>query len=92
VDIAVRLGTGFDMLWVARVEGPLFLGASLLLLRLQRRSPSVARWRRVFETGVVIALALAGLRALLWASGLPVNRANIVVLAVAAVGAAARPA
>ena len=87
-DLAVRFGTGFDLIWIIRVEGPLFLAASIVLLRLCRQRPVPARWQRGLQTVLVTALALAGLRAVVWAVGLPVQGANLLVLAVATIGGA----
>ncbi len=89
VDLAVRFRTGFDMVWIVRAEGPLFLGASLALLRLHRRRPTLVRWQSRLQAVLVTALALAGLRAIAWALGLAVQTANVVVLAAAVIGAAA---
>ena len=89
VDLAVRFSTGFDMVWIVRAEGPLFLGASLALLRLQRQRPTLVRWQSRLQAGLVTALALAGLRASALALGSPVETADVVVLAAAVIGGAA---
>ncbi len=79
-DFAVRIGTGFNMAWVVRAEAPLFLGASFALWLMLRRQPASVRWQRRLQGVLVATLALAGLRAALWAAGLPVATANLVVL------------
>jgi hypothetical protein len=84
----VRLKTGFNMVWIVRAEGPLFLCASLALLRLHRQRPTLVRWQSGLQTVLVTALALAGLRAIALALGLTVPAANFVVLAAAGVGGA----
>ncbi len=88
LDVAVRLGTGFDMVWIVRADALLFLGASLTLLRLQRVRPALAGWQRALQGALMAALALGGLRATLWALGLPLQRANAMVLAAAVIGGA----
>lgn len=76
-DLAVRLATGFDMAWVVPVEAILFLGASLVLSVLHDRQPAQVRWQLRVQQVVVAGFALAGLRAALWAGGLPVASANV---------------
>lgn len=86
LDVAVRFWTGFNMVWIVRADALLCLGASLTLLGLQRRRPALAGWQRALQGAFTAALALGGLRATLWALGLPVQRANAMVLAAAAIG------
>ena len=83
-DGAVRFATNFAMVWVVRAEAILFLGASLALRVLLDRRPAQVRWQLGLQRALVAAFALAGLRAALWAAGLHVARANIVVLVVGA--------
>ena len=82
LDYGVRLGTKFNMVWVIRVEAVLFLATSLVLWILRRRNPVQVRWQRAVQLGLVVFFALGGLRSALWAAGLAVGRANIVVLVV----------
>jgi hypothetical protein len=86
LDFVVRLGTGWSMVWVIRAEAALFLSASFGLLVLHRRRPPQAVQARMVQVGLAASLALAGLRAALWAMGMPVQQANLVtgVLALAA--------
>ena len=83
-DFAVRLVTGFNMAWVVRAEAVLFLGAGVTLWVFQREKPAQVRWHLWTQRVLVAVFALAGLRAALWALGMPVARANVIV-AVAAV-------
>jgi len=83
-DFAVRLATRFNMAWVVPAEAILCLGTSLALSVLHDRQPAQVRWQFRLQQIGVAAFALAGLRAALWAGGLPVARAN---LAVSIVGA-----
>jgi len=86
IDLAVRFGTGFNMVWIVRVEGPLFCAASLVLLRMYRQRSALGRWQRGMQAFLVIALGLAGIRAMVWAVGLPVEAANLLVLVLAGIG------
>ena len=79
-DFAVRVATRFSMAWVVPAEAILFLATSLALWRLQNRAPAPVRWQSTLQRVLVAAFALAGLRAALWAGGLHVARANVVVL------------
>ena len=83
-DLAVRLATRFSMAWVVPAEAMLFLGTSLALWRLHDRAPAPVPWQSTLQRVLVAAFALAGLRAALWAGGLHVARANVVVLTVGA--------
>ncbi len=85
VDFAVRVATEFDVSWVVRAEAVLFLGASVALGSLHRRWPPEARWQVRLQRVLVAAFALAGLRALLWALGVPIAWANRIVVIVAAI-------
>ena len=80
VDLAVRVATRFSMAWVVPAEAMLFLGTSLALWRLHDRAPARVPWQSTLQRVLVAAFALAGLRAALWAGGLDVARANVVVL------------
>jgi hypothetical protein len=84
-DFAVRIATNFDMVWVVRAEAILFLGTSLALWLWHNRRPAQVRWQVGLQRMLVAAFALAGLRAALWAGGLEVAKANLVVLIVGAV-------
>lgn len=79
-DFAVRVATRFSMAWVVPVEAILFLGTSLALWRLHDRAPAPVPWQSTVQRVLVAAFALAGLRAALWAGGLHVARANVVIL------------
>ena len=79
-DFAVRVATRFSMAWVVPAEAILFLGTSLALWRLHDRAPAPVPWQSTVQRVLVAAFALAGLRAALWAGGLHVARANVVIL------------
>jgi len=79
-DFAVRLASGPKMVWVVRAEALLFLGASLALWRMLRQQPATIRWQLRVQQVLVATFALAGLRVALWAAGLAVATANLVVL------------
>lgn len=81
-DFGVRLGTEFDMVWVVRAEAVLFPATGIVLWLLHRRRPVQTPWQRHVQLSIVAFLFLGGLRSALWASGLVVERANTVVLAV----------
>lgn len=88
LDLAVRLGTSWSMVWVIRAEAALLLSAAFgLLMVYRRRSPGAAR-ARVVQLGLIASLALGGLRAALWAIGMPVQQANLVIGILALVGVA----
>ena len=83
-DFAVRLASRFSMAWVVPAEAILFLGTSLALWLLHDRARASVPWQFTLQRVLVAAFALAGLRAALWAGGLPVARANVVILTVGA--------
>jgi hypothetical protein len=80
VDYGLRLATRFNMDWVVPLEAVLFFGAGYLFWRLERRNPAQVPWQHVVQLVVVASFALGGLRSALWALGLPVSRANLVIL------------
>jgi hypothetical protein len=88
LDFAVRLGTGWSMAWVIRAEAALFLSATFGLLMLHRSRPPRAAWARIVQVGLAASFALGGLRAALWAMGMPVHQANLVIGLLALVGGA----
>ena len=79
-DLAVRVVTRFSMAVVVPAEAILFLATSLALWRWHHRAPAPVRWQSALQRVLVAAFALAGLRAALWAGGLHVARANVVIL------------
>ena len=86
-DVAMRLGSGWSMVWVVRAEAALFLATSLGLLMLYLRRPTQG-WARAVQLGLAASFLLGGLRATLWALGMPVHRANLVIVILAVVGGA----
>lgn len=86
VDLAVRFRIEGDygrVLWVEAILFPLAAFALNLLFR-SRGRPSGGQGR--FETVVVWAFFLAGIRSGLWAAGLPVGVANLVLFLLAILG------
>lgn len=79
IDFAIRFATGFDMVRVVPVEAVLFLVTGVLLWVLLRRRPAAALWQLRLQQVLVLAFWLAALRAGLWAVGLPVATANVVI-------------
>lgn len=83
-DLVVRFVLPLDQTGVLRVEAILFPLTGLALLALFRAGPRLSPgWRRA-QIVAVAAFSLAGLRAGLWAGGVPVNRANLAALGVGA--------
>jgi len=72
---------------VVRAEAALFLATSLGFLLLHLRRPTQG-WARAIQLGLVASFLLGGLRATLWALGMPVHRANLVIAILAVVGGA----
>ena len=87
LDGGIRLATGWSMVWVVRAEATLLLAASVGLLMLHWHRPARGRGRMI-QVGLAASLALGGLRAALWALGMPVPRANLVIAILAVVGGA----
>jgi hypothetical protein len=86
LDIAVRLVTAWSMEWVVRAEAALLLSTAFGLLMLHRRRPASTTRARVIQLGLVASLTLGGLRAALWAMGMPVQYANLAIGILALVG------
>jgi quercetin dioxygenase-like cupin family protein len=87
LDVAIRLGSGWSMVWVVRAEATLFRATSLGLLMLHLRRPTQGLARTV-QLGLAASFLLGGLRAALWALGMQVPRANLVIAILAVVGGA----
>lgn len=88
VDLFVRFVVDFRLARVLWVEAALFVTAGWVLLRLAPHDPGRA-WERWVHLVLVAGFMLGGLRAGLWAAGLPVAWANAIVLAAGAVAAGA---
>jgi hypothetical protein len=86
LDVAVRLVTAWSMEWVVRAEAALLLSTAFGLLMLHRRRPASTARARVIQLGLVASLTLGGLRAALWAMGMPVQYANLAIGILALVG------
>lgn len=81
-DFAGRWALDFDMDRVIPFEALLFLaGGGVLLLAAKRDRPDSARALRL-DLWLALAFGLAGVRAGLWAAGMPVYVANLVILVV----------
>lgn len=83
LDLLVRFGLPFDMTRVLVAEAVLFPATAFAFLLLMRRSPGREGLPRMFQIFLIGGFALAGLRSGLWAAGLPVGIANLLVLAAA---------
>jgi hypothetical protein len=89
LDLAGRVGFGFDMGRVVAAEAALFLAAGILLgwagAGPDASDPGVRR----LDLWLAACFLLAALRAALWTAGLGVHMANLAVLLVAAAGGVA---
>jgi len=83
-DLAVRFAIPFDPTRVLVAETALFLATALTMAWMASRAPANRRWLRVLQWILVWSFALAAVRSGVWASGQPVVRANITVLALGA--------
>lgn len=79
LDVAVRFATDYSMIRVVRAEAVLLLGAALLLWFLRRARPAPTPRQHTIQLAIVASFFLGGLRAALWAGGMPVERANLVI-------------
>ena len=84
-EYAVRLATRFNMDWVVPLDAVVFWWAGYLCWRLERRSPAQVPWQHALQLVIVASFVLAGLRSALWALGVPVSRANLVIIVVGVV-------
>lgn len=80
IDLAARFALPFSLQRVLVVEAVLFFLGALATLALSARPPQASGWRRVLQRILAAGLVLAALRAALWAAGLPVARANLIIL------------
>jgi hypothetical protein len=80
IDLATRFALPFDLQRVLLVEALLFFVGGLAVLGIGTRPPQASGWRRVLERLLAGGLVLAALRSALWAAGLPVARANLIIL------------
>ena len=80
IDCGIRFLTHFNMSMVIPAEAILFLGSSLMLWRSERRNPAEVNWQHTVQLALVACFSLGGLRSALWALGLAVSTANLVVL------------
>jgi hypothetical protein len=79
-DFTARFAFDFDMDRVVPFEAVLFLaGAGTLLWAAGRDKPFSPRAQRL-DLWLALAFGLAGVRAGLWAGGMPVYIANLVIL------------
>ena len=83
VDLVVRIGSGFDMAVVVTSEAILFAVAAILLWRAAGRAGAADASLRRLDLWLAACFALAGIRAALWAVGLAVYTANLVILGLA---------
>jgi hypothetical protein len=78
-DVAVRLLLAFRLEHVLWAEAVLFLGGGTVLLRLLSRD-SARPWLRMVQLLPAAGFLLGGVRAGLWAAGMPVTVANATIL------------
>ena len=85
IDFAARLMLDFDMQRVVPFEGALFGAVALLLVVIAKRwRAGSSRVRRV-EGGLAVAYGLGAIRSTLWAAGVTVATANLIVLGIGGV-------
>jgi len=84
LDLGVRFIVGFEMSRVVAFEAVLFAIAGALLLWEARRSDGKISGVRRLDFWLAAFFALGSLRAGLWAAGVEVYVANLVIFAVAA--------
>ncbi len=78
VELVIRFVLPFRLGRVLAVEALLFLAAGVVGMVLAARSTQVG-WRSVLQWILGVGLTLAGIRAALWALGLTVSGANLVI-------------
>ena len=83
VDLVARFGFSLDLDRVLWVEAVLFASAGVLLLGWFRKGPHLSAPKRLVQALVIWGFFLGALRSAIWASGIPVQRANLAVLVVA---------
>lgn len=81
LDLAVRFLLPFSMPRVLAVEAVLFPLAGLFLLRMMSREAASRRSLRLVQAILAVSLLLAGLRSFLWALGVPIQMANLAIVA-----------
>lgn len=81
LDLAVRFLLPFRMSRVLAFEAVLFPLAGWFLLRMMSRQAAPRRSLRLVQAILAVSLLLAGLRSFLWALGVPIQMANVAVLA-----------
>jgi hypothetical protein len=80
IDLVSRFALPFNLQRVLVVEAVLFFVGALATLTLSTRPPRPSGWRRVLPRLLAGGLLLAAFRAALWAAGMPVARANLIIL------------
>lgn len=88
LDLAVRIGSGFDMDVVIPAEAALFLVAAMLSGWMARNADASDPGPRRLDIWLAVCFILAAIRAGLWASGVDVYAANLVILGIGTVTAA----
>lgn len=83
VDLLARFGGTFNLTRILWTEALLFPAVGVSLLYLLRGSPPLSGFKRGSQVVIIVSFFLAGLRSGLWAFGMPVGKANIVVLVAA---------
>ena len=89
VDIAARAAVGFRVREVLPVEVMLCAVAVVALWASWRSAPPDGRVAPRWQIGIAAFFLLGGMRAASMMGGMPVSRANLIALGVAALGAVA---
>lgn len=80
VDLLARFGGPFNLTRILWIEALLFPAVGIGLIALLKKNPRLSGFKRRVQVLIIASFFLAGLRSGLWASGVPVGRANMVVL------------
>lgn len=82
-DLLARFVGSFDLTRILWAEALIFPAAGMALIAILKRSPRLSGFKRSLQVLIIASFFLAGLRSGLWASGVPVDKANMGVLLVA---------
>ena len=83
LDLAIRFGVAFRMPEVGAWEAALFAGGAFALYLTRRRTPPAYRLSGRLQIALILALALAAERLLLWRAGAAMSIANLATLVTA---------
>ena len=82
IDFAARILLDFDIQRVVTFEAAFFAALFLLLIVIARRRPAANAKVRRLETGLAVLFGLGSIRATLWAVGVTVAMANLIVFVI----------